>query len=102
MSIIPEAAGPLHDPGTTSRRSMLKVAAAALATPLLPRWAQASRPARPWTERTAWGGTRRRSTIGSVTVGQENSAPIDLYYEDHGLGQSVILIHGYPLSGTSW
>ena len=37
-----------------------------------------------------------------VTVGQENSAPIELYYEDHGSGQSVVLIHGYPLDGHSW
>jgi non-heme chloroperoxidase len=37
-----------------------------------------------------------------VTVGQENSADIDLYYEDHGSGKPVILIHGYPLSGASW
>jgi non-heme chloroperoxidase len=37
-----------------------------------------------------------------VTVGKENSSNIDLYYEDHGSGQSVILIHGYPLNGASW
>jgi len=37
-----------------------------------------------------------------VTVGKENSSNIDLYYEDHGSGQPVILIHGYPLSGVSW
>ena len=37
-----------------------------------------------------------------VTGGKENSSNIDLYYEDHGSGQPVVLIHGYPLSGTSW
>jgi non-heme chloroperoxidase len=37
-----------------------------------------------------------------VTVGKENSSNIDLYYEDHGSGKPVVLIHGYPLSGTSW
>jgi len=37
-----------------------------------------------------------------VTVGQENSAPIDLYYEDHGAGRPVVLIHGFPLSGRAW
>ncbi|MFD6907500.1 alpha/beta fold hydrolase [Streptomyces sp. NPDC058726] len=37
-----------------------------------------------------------------ITVGQENSASIDLYYEDHGTGQPVVLIHGYPLDGHSW
>jgi len=37
-----------------------------------------------------------------VTVGKENSGDIDLYYEDHGSGDPVVLIHGYPLSGASW
>jgi non-heme chloroperoxidase len=37
-----------------------------------------------------------------VTVGKENTTDIQLYYEDHGSGQPVILIHGYPLSGASW
>jgi non-heme chloroperoxidase len=37
-----------------------------------------------------------------VTVGSENGAAIDLYYEDHGSGQPVVLIHGYPLNGRSW
>ena len=38
----------------------------------------------------------------TVTVGQENSADIEIYYEDHGAGQPVVLIHGYPLSGRAW
>ena len=38
----------------------------------------------------------------TVTVGQENSADIEIYYEDHGTGQPVVLIHGYPLSGRAW
>ena len=38
----------------------------------------------------------------SITVGKENSGNIDLYYEDHGSGEPVVLIHGYPLSGASW
>jgi non-heme chloroperoxidase len=37
-----------------------------------------------------------------VTAGKENSGNIDIYYEDHGSGQPVVLIHGYPLSGASW
>jgi non-heme chloroperoxidase len=37
-----------------------------------------------------------------VTVGRENSADIDIHYEDHGTGQPVVLIHGYPLSGRAW
>ena len=37
-----------------------------------------------------------------ITVDTENSGSIDLYYEDHGSGTPVILIHGYPLSGRAW
>jgi non-heme chloroperoxidase len=37
-----------------------------------------------------------------IPVGKENSGNIDLYYEDHGAGKPVVLIHGYPLSGASW
>jgi non-heme chloroperoxidase len=37
-----------------------------------------------------------------VNVGEENSGSIDLYYEDHGSGDPVVLIHGWPLSGRSW
>ncbi len=37
-----------------------------------------------------------------IKVGQENSGSIELYYEDHGSGQPVVLIHGYPLSGRAW
>jgi pimeloyl-ACP methyl ester carboxylesterase len=37
-----------------------------------------------------------------ITVGKENSGDIELYYEDHGSGHPIVLIHGYPLSGASW
>jgi non-heme chloroperoxidase len=37
-----------------------------------------------------------------VTVGAENNAPIEIHYNDHGNGQPVVLIHGYPLDGNSW
>jgi non-heme chloroperoxidase len=43
-----------------------------------------------------------RRVMPYVTVGKENSGDIALYYEDHGSGQPVVLIHGYPLSGASW
>ena len=48
------------------------------------------------------GATTTLESRKYITVGQENSAPIDLYYEDHGSGKPVVLIHGYPLSGASW
>lgn len=37
-----------------------------------------------------------------VTVGTENTAPIEIHYEDHGSGRPIVLIHGYPLDGNSW
>jgi len=40
--------------------------------------------------------------MGYVTVGTENSTDIELYYEDHGSGQPVVLIHGYPVDGSAW
>ena len=40
--------------------------------------------------------------MSMIPVGKENSAPIQLHYEDLGLGNPVVLIHGWPLSGASW
>src|SRR6202011_220845 len=40
--------------------------------------------------------------MNSIHVGDENSTPLELYYEDQGGGKPVVLIHGYPLSGASW
>jgi non-heme chloroperoxidase len=40
--------------------------------------------------------------MGYISVGKEHSASIDLYYEDHGSGTPVVLIHGFPLSGAAW
>jgi non-heme chloroperoxidase len=37
-----------------------------------------------------------------VTVGRENSSAIRIYYEDHGSGPPVVLVHGYGLNGHSW
>jgi non-heme chloroperoxidase len=37
-----------------------------------------------------------------ITVGRENSAAIRIYYEDHGSGSPVVLVHGYALNGHSW
>jgi len=40
--------------------------------------------------------------MSRIKVGQENSTSIELYYEDHGSGSPVVLIHGWPLSAASW
>jgi non-heme chloroperoxidase len=40
--------------------------------------------------------------VPRLTVGTEKDAAIQIHYEDHGSGQPVVLIHGYPLNGTSW
>jgi non-heme chloroperoxidase len=37
-----------------------------------------------------------------LAVGTENNAPIEIHYEDHGSGQPVVMIHGFPLNGNSW
>jgi pimeloyl-ACP methyl ester carboxylesterase len=44
----------------------------------------------------------RRHNNNFIAVGSENSKSIDLYYEDLGSGQPVVLIHGWPLNGASW
>src|SRR5579864_9259998 len=46
--------------------------------------------------------TTGRDAMSYVTTGTENGSGIDIYYEDHGSGQPVVLIHGYPLNGDSW
>src|SRR5258707_15606765 len=48
------------------------------------------------------GEKLRSCEMSYVSVGKENSSDINLYYEDHGSGNPVVLIHGYPLSGASW
>src|SRR5256885_2790664 len=78
-----------------SRRDFLRtgaatVAAAAVAAPAVP-----SQEPRPNARSTAMDSNR-------IRVGKENSTPIILYYEDHGSGAPVVLIHGWPLSGASW
>jgi non-heme chloroperoxidase len=40
--------------------------------------------------------------VARCEVGIENGSAIEIHYEDHGSGQPVVLIHGYPLAGTSW
>jgi hypothetical protein len=44
----------------------------------------------------------KETLMPTVTVGQEKNIDIEIYYEDHGGGQPVVLIHGYALSGRAW
>ena len=37
-----------------------------------------------------------------INVGNENSSPIDIHYDDVGTGRPIVLSHGFPLSGRSW
>jgi non-heme chloroperoxidase len=40
--------------------------------------------------------------MARIIVGTENSTEIALHYEDKGSGRPIVLIHGYPLDGSSW
>ena len=72
-----------------SRRDTLTLAAAGVAVPLL--------------STNSLAQTRKEAgPMSTIKVGQENSQPIELYYEDHGSGSPVVLIHGWPLNGDAW
>src|SRR5262245_22770166 len=72
-----------------SRRDTLTLATAGVAAPLLPT--------------ISFAETRREAgPMSTIRVGQENSKPIELYYEDHGSGSPIVLIHGWPLNGDAW
>jgi pimeloyl-ACP methyl ester carboxylesterase len=89
-TLAPADPGRSQAPATgISRRDTLTLAAAGLSAPLLPTtsFAQPSKEA---------------SLMSTIKVGQENSQPIELYYEDHGSGSPVVLIHGWPLNGDAW
>jgi non-heme chloroperoxidase len=72
-----------------SRCAALSLTAAGLAASLLPAvsFAETSKETNP---------------MSYINVGQENSQPIEIYYEDHGSGSPVVLIHGWPLNGEAW
>jgi len=71
------------------RRDALTLAAAGLAAPMLPT--------------VSFAQTRKETNpMSYIKVGQENSQPIEIYYEDHGSGSPVVLIHGWPLNGDAW
>jgi non-heme chloroperoxidase len=81
-----------------SKRDALSLATGALAAPLLPSFAMAAQGA----ETPNTGHTNGSKPMNFVKVGEENSTPIEIYYEDHGSGPPVVLIHGWPLNGDAW
>jgi len=81
-----------------SRRDALSFVTATLAAPLLPTFVNAAQGA----ETSSIGHDSRSRPMSFVKVGDENSTPIDIYYEDHGSGPPVVLIHGWPLNGDAW
>ena len=76
-----------------NRRRFLGGAALTLAAATLPVSAKGATPLK---QRS------KNATNNFIAVGSENSKSIDLYYEDLGSGQPVVLIHGWPLNGASW
>jgi non-heme chloroperoxidase len=89
---------PSTSPEGFSRRDALSLATATLAVPLLPTFAGAAQGERPQTSVTTAGS----KPMSFIKVGEENSLPIEIYYEDHGAGPPVVLIHGWPLNGDAW
>src|SRR6185312_15717521 len=80
--------------------------------PPTPPWGRASRTR--FSGQGAWSRWRTHTCLGAaptppeealvatIPVGQENSTPIELYYEDHGDGPVVVLLHGWPVDSRSW
>jgi non-heme chloroperoxidase len=94
------AAAASSSEGQISRRDGLKLVAAGLAASLLP---HTSRSKSLGESSQSTHPERKREPMSSyIKVGQENSTPIEVYYEDHGSGSPVVLIHGWPLDGASW
>ena len=72
-----------------SRRSALTLAGTGLAAPLL--------------SPISFAETRKEANpMSYIKVGQENSQSVEIYFEDHGSGSPVVLIHGWPLNGDAW
>src|ERR1700752_181895 len=85
---------------TLTRRRSLQVLTTSLLAPFIA--ASRSEAAQTSAAITQRRPESRSTTMGMINVGKENSTSIDLYYEDHGTGTPVVLIHGWPLSGASW
>jgi non-heme chloroperoxidase len=88
--------------GHISRRDALKLGAAAIAASLLPHTSQSEPLSESSQSQSKHSENKEKRMSSYIKVGQENSTPIELYYEDHGSGSPVVLIHGWPLNGASW
>src|SRR2546422_1157943 len=86
--------------GHISRRDGLKLVAAGMAASFLPHTYRAETLSE--SLQSTHPESRREPMSSYIKVGQENSTPIEVYYEDHGSGSPAVLIHGWPLSGASW
>jgi non-heme chloroperoxidase len=86
--------------GPITRRDGLKLVAAGVAAALLPYPSRTQTLGKPI--QFSHPERKRESMSSYIKVGQENSTPIEVYYEDHGSGSPVVLIHGWPLDGASW
>src|SRR5712671_1985049 len=86
--------------GRISRRDGLKLVVAGLTASLLPHASRATTLGD--SQQSTQSESRRERLSNYIKVGQENSTPIEVYYEDHGSGSPIVLIHGWPLSGASW
>jgi pimeloyl-ACP methyl ester carboxylesterase len=94
------AAAASSSDGHINRRDGLELVAAGMAASLLPHTSPAKTPSE--SLQSTHPESRRERMSSYIKVGQENSTPIELYYEDHGSGSPVVLIHGWPLNGASW
>jgi non-heme chloroperoxidase len=93
------AAGAVNNSnGLFSRREGLKLAAAGMMAAVLPHTSHALSES----SQSMQSDRRKESMSSYIKVGQENSTPVEIYYEDHGSGSPVMLIHGWPLNGASW
>jgi non-heme chloroperoxidase len=86
--------------GHISRRDGLRLVAAEMAASLLPHTSRAETLSE--SSQSTHLERRKEPMSSYIKVGQENSTTIELYYEDHGSGSPVVLIHGWPLNGASW
>src|SRR2546421_10936717 len=86
--------------GHISRRDGLKLVAAGMSASFLPHTSRAETLSE--SLQSTHPESRREPMSSYIKVGQENSTPTEVYYEDHGSGSPVVLIHGWPLSGASW